>query len=244
MPYKDLQKEREYRRNYRKKNIVRIKKYYAKYRSEHPKIKKRILNERWKMQLMKRDEKGRLIKSVDRNEKRYCSICNKLIEFDYKKGYFAGICNVCDHTRKKEKLTKIIHDYYGNKCLCCGETNPIFLTLDHIKNNGFRQKRHGRKLGGLALYTWLIINGFPEGYQLLCYNCNCGKFRNKGICPHEEKEIKIHPETEKPSCRWCTEWRELKLTWHNTVFWRHLNYLISASDKTIDKCPICGVIKL
>lgn len=25
---------------------------------------------------------------------------------------------------------------------------------------------------------------YPEGYQVLCYNCNCGKSINNGICPH------------------------------------------------------------
>lgn len=49
-----------------------------------------------------------------------------------------------------------------------------------------------------------------------------------------------HPEPEKPSCRWCTEWRELSLTWHNTPFWRKLNYLINVSDKQIEECPVCG----
>lgn len=25
---------------------------------------------------------------------------------------------------------------YGGKCICCGETHPAFLTVDHINNDG------------------------------------------------------------------------------------------------------------
>jgi hypothetical protein len=28
-------------------------------------------------------------------------------------------------------------------------------------------------------------NGFPEGFQVLCANCNIGRHINGGICPHE-----------------------------------------------------------
>ena len=37
------------------------------------------------------------------------------------------------------------------------------------------------------IYIWLKNNNFPEGFQVLCFNCNCGKARNKGICPHSGK---------------------------------------------------------
>jgi hypothetical protein len=31
----------------------------------------------------------------------------------------------------------------------------------------------------------IIKTGFPDGYQVLCMNCNWGKRMNKGICPHK-----------------------------------------------------------
>ncbi len=34
---------------------------------------------------------------------------------------------------------------------------------------------------------WLKANNFPPGFQTLCHNCNIGKHRNKGICPHKQK---------------------------------------------------------
>jgi hypothetical protein len=33
----------------------------------------------------------------------------------------------------------------------------------------------------------LCKNGFPKGFQTLCMNCNWGKYRNGGQCPHKGK---------------------------------------------------------
>ena len=73
---------------------------------------------------------------------------------------------------------------YGNRCVCCGENQPLFLEIDHIHNDG---KKHRQLIGrgSKATYTWLKKNDYPqEDYQLLCANCNQGKKRNGGICPH------------------------------------------------------------
>lgn len=60
---------------------------------------------------------------------------------------------------------------YGGKCVGCGETHPFFLTLDHINNNGYLEKRRG-----IDLYTKLRQNGFPQSeFQLLCHTCNAIK---------------------------------------------------------------------
>lgn len=73
---------------------------------------------------------------------------------------------------------------FGPYCACCGEAEPVFLTIDHINNDG---SVHRRELGGSAsaIVFDLQKRGFPKGeFQLLCYNCNCGKARNSGVCPH------------------------------------------------------------
>jgi hypothetical protein len=31
----------------------------------------------------------------------------------------------------------------------------------------------------------IIRNGYPPDFEILCFNCNCGKAVNGGICPHE-----------------------------------------------------------
>jgi len=86
------------------------------------------------------------------------------------------------------KLKKSVYEGYGNKCNCCGEVEPMFLTIDHVNNDGFKDKTKGGigyRILGITLYKKIIEENFPSKYQLLCWNCNCGKARNKGVCPHE-----------------------------------------------------------
>jgi hypothetical protein len=78
--------------------------------------------------------------------------------------------------------------HYGGKCSCCGETEPFFLTIDHIEDNG---SQHRRMVGCADMWKWLYYNRFPEGFRLLCCNCNAGRYRNGGMCPHESKRLGI-----------------------------------------------------
>jgi hypothetical protein len=82
--------------------------------------------------------------------------------------------------------------YGGNppKCACCGESIVGFLSLDHVNNNG---AAHRKLLAGenqcpsAIFYRKLIKLGFPTDPPLivLCFNCNMGRQRNGGICPHK-----------------------------------------------------------
>jgi len=89
---------------------------------------------------------------------------------------------------KRRKLEVLTH-YCGETpyCQCpsglCDVVDLEFLTIDHINNNG---AEHRKLVGGMNFYRWLQKNNYPEGFRVLCYNCNCGRFRNKGICPHEK----------------------------------------------------------
>jgi hypothetical protein len=78
--------------------------------------------------------------------------------------------------------------YGGCKCACCGVTDPEFLSLDHVNLDGGAHRREvspGRKdWGGHHLFRLLRRQGYPPGYQVLCMNCNCGRTRNNGVCPH------------------------------------------------------------
>jgi len=74
--------------------------------------------------------------------------------------------------------------YGGYKCACCGETEPKFLSIDHINNDGAKHKREFNLRTGDEVYRWLVKNGFPPGFQVLCMNCNWGKRFNGNVCPH------------------------------------------------------------
>jgi len=71
---------------------------------------------------------------------------------------------------------------YGGECVCCGETNPLFLSIDHINGGGQAERRkYGR---GRVFYQYLKSLGYPKDkYRLLCHNCNAS-FGHYGYCPH------------------------------------------------------------
>jgi hypothetical protein len=95
------------------------------------------------------------------------------------------------HRKVHEGLrTAVLTHYSGTPphCQCpdCNETNVLFLTIDHIHGGGHK---HRQQIGSRNLYKWLIKNNFPDGFQVLCFNCNCGKNRNHGICPHKNEKV-------------------------------------------------------
>jgi hypothetical protein len=81
---------------------------------------------------------------------------------------------------------------YGSVCACCGESEPVFLAVDHVNGGGNAHRRSmsskGRVVGASNFYVWLERNGFPQGFQLLCHNCNFAK--SHGGCPHARKEAR------------------------------------------------------
>lgn len=76
---------------------------------------------------------------------------------------------------------------YGNRCACCGEDAPEFLTIDHVHGDG---RSHRREVGrGHGIYRWLKKQGYPKDrFQILCFNCNCAKGTNMQ-CPHEKVDV-------------------------------------------------------
>lgn len=96
-------------------------------------------------------------------------------------------------TKSDLQLRNDVFNHYGDGgCACCGETNHGFLTIDHINGGGNEHRRSINSTGGKDFYRWLRINQYPEGYQVLCFNCNLGKHR-LGICPHQMPESMVSP---------------------------------------------------
>jgi len=92
--------------------------------------------------------------------------------------------------RKEERrqLRDEVIDAYGGKCTCCDETRREYLTIDHTNGGG---NKHRREIGATSsddLYRWLKQNNYPKGFQVLCFNCNCGK-RNYSVCPHKKEKF-------------------------------------------------------
>lgn len=81
--------------------------------------------------------------------------------------------------RRSQKDRLIALQHYGGKCVVCGETLIIFLTIDHINNDGaaHRKSINGHNHGGVDMGAWLRRNNYPDGFQVLCVNCNHAKGR-------------------------------------------------------------------
>lgn len=81
----------------------------------------------------------------------------------------------CQIRNAKVKWDVLLH--YGNglpACVLCGHSKITSLSIDHIDGDG---KKHRESLGknyhmtGMAFYWWLKRNNYPEGFRVLCMNC-------------------------------------------------------------------------
>jgi len=70
---------------------------------------------------------------------------------------------------KAEVLT-----YYGGgklACAVCGESRLPCLSLDHLNNDGSKERRELGIKTSRVLYYRLRKWEYPEGYMTLCMNC-------------------------------------------------------------------------
>jgi hypothetical protein len=70
-----------------------------------------------------------------------------------------------------EQKCQVLTHYglFGRLCCCwteCGVTDIDLLTLDHLNNTGGAERRIHRS----SIYSRLLRDGLPEGYQTLCWN--------------------------------------------------------------------------
>lgn len=119
----------------------------------------------------------------------YNKIKRKLSNMKWQK---ANLEKCSEKTRRHR--AKLRHDMivaYGGKCKCCGETEYRFLTLDHINQDGAIERgyrKNGKHKNNYSVWYRLKRTGWPKkNHQVLCYNCNCGRAFNNGICPHKER---------------------------------------------------------
>jgi hypothetical protein len=123
-----------------------------------------------------------------------CHMCrDQLTELNVDPAFMAAsnyTCRKCGKAKRFSKTRRLkikVLMHYGAKCVCCGESQIEFLTLDHINNDGAKHKRTIKKRGS-QFYRWIVQNLYPNFLRVLCWNCNCalGSF---GYCPHAERML-------------------------------------------------------
>jgi hypothetical protein len=82
--------------------------------------------------------------------------------------------NAYSRRRYREQRAAALAHYSDTtppSCACCRTAYPEFLALDHIDGGG---SAHRREVGANRIYSWLAKHGYPEGFRVLCHNCNTG----------------------------------------------------------------------
>ena len=115
------------------------------------------------------------------------------------KNFVYGLCTPHYRERYRDKINdanrenqrkiraEVLREY-GGVCVCCGESTPEFLGIDHIFSDGGKERRELR-ISGSGTYLKLRRDGFPKDrYQLLCHNCNQAQGYYK-MCPHEKERL-------------------------------------------------------
>lgn len=81
---------------------------------------------------------------------------------------------------RNKKRREAVFDHYGRMCACpgCGATENLSIDHPHGDGSDHRIEIWGNpRGGGSSMYGWLITQGFPDGYQVLCMRCNQSKGR-------------------------------------------------------------------
>ena len=91
---------------------------------------------------------------------------------------------VYDHNMRKKAQRKVeVLTHYGpeHKLQCCWKECTVadidMLSLDHVNNDGAEDRRNSAGGSGDALYRKVEREGFPTGFQTLCFNHQMKKER-------------------------------------------------------------------
>lgn len=82
---------------------------------------------------------------------------------------------------------------YGGQCACCGESEPMFLTIEHLLGGG---KAHREQMQGGDIYRQLYKKfhaGEPadtEHFGVLCQNCNSARGAFGRCCDLSNNEVR------------------------------------------------------
>lgn len=114
-------------------------------------------------------------KGAEDGNRHYGKICAKHPELNGLRIAAENKCVGCKKDSKKNQAAsakKQAFEYYGNSCIRCGYDDPRALTIDHVNQDGYKQRNsQGRRLSGTKLYKWLRVNNYPPGFRTLCMNC-------------------------------------------------------------------------
>ena len=97
-----------------------------------------------------------------------------------------------EYSRKNSLKLKmdVYHAYSGEiiKCALCPENDMACLSLDHINGDGAEHRRQLHTKSGDKVWRDLRKRGYPEGFQILCMNC---QFKKRAANKELKKRIDL-----------------------------------------------------
>jgi hypothetical protein len=181
MPYSDPDE----RKRYSKERHSRLQKAGLCVICCSPAITGNLCEEHKKKQL-----EGQKKRNKERMEGKICVMCGK------NPSVTSQHCEECREKFNKSRLAfrnsqiELVKDHYGHACACCGENEPTFLSLDHMNDDGSKERKGGKSdMYVIIARIYKKTGVWPDGLQILCYNCNSGRYRNGGICPHKSSNF-------------------------------------------------------
>lgn len=179
---------------WRKNNKDKIKIHMAKYRSTHKEKRRKYEIEYLKLHKAERQKyeteyrkihKDKITKyqveyhkinkdKIKIRDAKYRNI-HKSESAEYYKSHKNEL-NIKNAERNRNVRLEVLMHYSNGTMQCkeCGERNVEFLEIDHINGGG---NKHKKTEGIGSMYHYLRNNNFPEGYQILCSNCNIKKVK-------------------------------------------------------------------
>ena len=177
---------------------VKAKKYREEYNSRpETKIKIREYGRRPEVKARAKISRARPEARARQNAKQRIQNSKPEIKEKFRKKYQDNKSEILAKSKvvrgnlKKEVFSEYSKRHSKSKtpcCRCCGENfNIDFLAVDHIDGRAHLTKDE-KHLKANPLNVWLKKNNFPDGFQILCHNCNFAKGmkKNNNKCPHEK----------------------------------------------------------
>lgn len=122
-----------------------------------------------------------------------CSIAKPLASFKKVHTVKSGACwckTCCVEASLKclASLKLEVFTHYGGKCAICAENDIDVLTIDHINQQGSKHRMENKLTTGTKTWKWLKDNAYPQGFRVLCFNCNTKEYRK---FLRKQKELKM-----------------------------------------------------
>jgi hypothetical protein len=178
-------------------NRAKAKKYREEYQSR-PETKRKVREYAARPEVKAKKKLSRAIPEARAKEnarqRKYQSKPETKVK--YKKKYQDNKVEILGKSKvTRVNLKKEVFSEYSKRhsnsdvpcCNCCGENFHIdFLSIDHIDGRSHLAKDE-RHLRANPLNVWIKNNNFPDGFQILCHNCNFtkGMRGRNNKCPHE-----------------------------------------------------------